>query len=56
LSTVDSGNWVAFDGVNPTVTIQALALHIADRMKQRLGKLFDWGAGTLTNLNKTEHL
>ena len=28
-------------GVNPTSTIQALALYIADQMKQRLANLFD---------------
>jgi hypothetical protein len=28
-------------GVNPTSTIQALALYIADAMKQRLANLFD---------------
>jgi hypothetical protein len=27
--------------VNPTSTIQALALYIADQMKQRLANLFD---------------
>ena len=28
-------------GANPTSTLQALALYIADQMKQRLANLFD---------------
>jgi hypothetical protein len=28
-------------GVNPTSTIQAIALYVADQMKQRLANLFD---------------
>ena len=33
--------FVTSGGVNPTCTIQALALYIADSMKQRLATLFD---------------
>jgi hypothetical protein len=33
--------FVTSGGVNPTSTIQALALYIADQMKQRLANLFD---------------
>jgi hypothetical protein len=33
--------FVTSGGVNPTSTIQALALYIADQMKQRLADLFD---------------
>jgi hypothetical protein len=32
---------VTSGGVNPTSTIQALALYIADNIKQRLANLFD---------------
>jgi hypothetical protein len=32
---------VTSGGVNPTSTIQALSLYIADQMKQRLATLFD---------------
>ena len=41
LSIVDGGIFVTSDGVNPTSTIQALALYIADSIKQRLATLFD---------------
>ncbi|MEA2799934.1 MAG: hypothetical protein QOE49_29, partial [Rhodospirillaceae bacterium] len=41
LFIVDGSIWVTSGGVNPTSTIQALALHIADQMKQRLATLFD---------------
>jgi hypothetical protein len=34
-------HFVTSGGVNPTSTIQALALYIADQMKQRLANLFD---------------
>ena len=33
--------YVTSAGVNPTSTIQALALYIADAMKKRLANLFD---------------
>ena len=33
--------FVTSAGVNPTRTIQALALYVADAMKQRLANLFD---------------
>ncbi len=36
LFIVDGSIWVTSGGVNPTSTIQALALYIADNMKQRL--------------------
>ncbi|MEZ5817189.1 MAG: GMC family oxidoreductase [Hyphomicrobiaceae bacterium] len=38
---VDGSIWVTSGGVNPTSTIQALALYIADTMKKRLADLFD---------------
>ncbi len=41
LFIVDGSIWVTSGGVNPTSTIQALALYIADQMKQRLATLFD---------------
>jgi choline dehydrogenase-like flavoprotein len=41
LFVVDGSIWVTSGGVNPTSTIQALALYIADNMKQRLATLFD---------------
>jgi choline dehydrogenase-like flavoprotein len=41
LFIVDGSIWVTSGGVNPTSTIQALALYIADSMKQRLATLFD---------------
>ena len=41
LFIVDGSVFVTGGGVNPTSTIQALALHIADQMKRRLATLFD---------------
>ncbi len=41
LFIVDGSIWVTSGGVNPTSTIQALALYIADQMKQRLATLFE---------------
>ena len=41
LFIVDGSVFVTSGGVNPTATIQALALYIADQMKQRLADLFD---------------
>ena len=43
LFIVDGSIWVTAGGVNPTSTIQALALYIADSIKQRLSAatLFD---------------
>ncbi len=41
LFVVDGSIFVTSAGVNPTRTIQALALYIADQMKQRLANLFD---------------
>jgi choline dehydrogenase-like flavoprotein len=41
LFIVDGSIWVTSGGVNPTSTIQALALYIADQIKQRLAHLFD---------------
>jgi len=41
LFIVDGSIFVTGGGVNPTSTIQALALYIADQMKQRLATLFD---------------
>ena len=41
LFIVDGSIFVTAGGVNPTSTIQALALYIADQMKQRLATLFD---------------
>ena len=41
LFIVDGSILVTGGGVNPTSTIQALALYIADQMKQRLANLFD---------------
>ena len=41
LFLVDGSIFVTSAGVNPTRTIQALALYIADAMKQRLANLFD---------------
>jgi choline dehydrogenase-like flavoprotein len=43
LFIVDGSIWVTSGGVNPTSTIQALALYIADAMKRRLATLFDCG-------------
>ena len=41
LFIVDGSVFVTSGGVNPTTTIQAVALYIADQMKQRLANLFD---------------
>jgi choline dehydrogenase-like flavoprotein len=41
LFIVDGSVWVTSGGVNPTSSIQALALYIADSIKQRRAKLFD---------------
>ena len=41
LFIVDGSIFVTSAGVNPTHTIQALALYIADQIKQRLATLFD---------------
>jgi choline dehydrogenase-like flavoprotein len=41
LFIVDGSVFVTSGGVNPTSTIQAIALYIADQMKQRLADLFD---------------
>ena len=41
LFVVDGSVFVTSGGVNPTSTIQAIALYIADQMKQRLANLFD---------------
>jgi choline dehydrogenase-like flavoprotein len=41
LFIVDGSVFVTGGGVNPTSTIQAVALHVADQMKKRLADLFD---------------
>jgi choline dehydrogenase-like flavoprotein len=41
LFIVDGSLFVTSGAVNPTSTIQALALYIADRIKQNLANLFD---------------
>jgi choline dehydrogenase-like flavoprotein len=41
LFIVDGSVWVTSGGVNPTSTIQAVALYIADAMKRRLATLFE---------------
>ena len=41
LFIVDGSIFVTSGGVNPTSTIQALALYVADSIKQRLATLFD---------------
>lgn len=41
LFIIDGSIFVTSGGVNPTSTIQALALYIADAMKKRLANLFD---------------
>jgi choline dehydrogenase-like flavoprotein len=41
LFVVDGSVWVTSGGVNPTSTIQAVALYVADQIKQRLANLFD---------------
>ena len=41
LFIVDGSVFVTSGGVNPTSTIQAIALYVADQIKQRLADLFD---------------
>jgi choline dehydrogenase-like flavoprotein len=41
LFIVDGSIFVTSAGVNPTSTIQALALYVADNIKSRLANLFD---------------
>ena len=41
LFIVDSSVFVTSGGVNPTSTLQAVALYVADSMKKRLANLFD---------------
>ena len=41
LFVVDGSLFVTSAGVNPTCTIQARALYVADNIKQRLATLFD---------------
>ena len=41
LFVVDGSIFVTAGGVNPTSTIQALALYVADTMKKNLANLFD---------------
>jgi choline dehydrogenase-like flavoprotein len=41
LFIVDGSVFVTGGGVNPTSSIQAIALYIADQIKQRLANLFD---------------
>jgi choline dehydrogenase-like flavoprotein len=41
LFIVDGSLFVTSGGVNPTSTIQALALYVAHQMKERLANLFD---------------
>ncbi len=41
LFIVDGSTWVTGGGLNPTSTIQAVALYMADQIKQRLATLFD---------------
>ena len=41
LFIVDGSVFVTSGGVNPTSTIQANALYVADQMKRRLANLFD---------------
>ena len=41
LFVVDGSIFVTSAGVNPTRTIQALALYVGDNMKKRLANLFD---------------
>ena len=41
LFIVDGSVFVTSGGVNPTSTIQAIGLYVADQMKQRLANLFD---------------
>ena len=41
LFIIDGSIFVTAGAVNPTCTIQALALYIADTMKKKLANLFD---------------
>jgi choline dehydrogenase-like flavoprotein len=41
LFIVDGSVFVTSGGVNPTSTIQAIALWVADNIKKRLANLFD---------------
>ena len=41
LFIVDGSVFVTAGGVNPTSTIQAIALHVADQIKTRIHNLFD---------------
>ena len=41
LFIVDGSVFVTSGAVNPTTTIQAIALYIADQMKKNLANLFD---------------
>jgi choline dehydrogenase-like flavoprotein len=41
LFIIDGSVFVTSAGVNPTPTIQAVALYVADQMKRRLANLFD---------------
>ena len=41
LFIVDGSVFVTSGGVNPTSTIQAVALYVADQIKTRLYELFD---------------
>ena len=41
LFVIDGSLFVTSGGVNPTSTIQALALYVADQIKRRLANLFD---------------
>ena len=41
LFVIDGSIFVTSGAVNPTTTIQALALYIADQMKNNLATLFD---------------
>ncbi|GIS97718.1 MAG: hypothetical protein CM1200mP24_10020 [Gammaproteobacteria bacterium] len=41
LFIVDGSVFVTSGGVNPTSTIQALSLYVADMIKKRLANLFD---------------
>jgi len=41
LFIADSSLFVTSAGVNPTSTLQALALYVSDQIKRRLDRLFD---------------
>jgi choline dehydrogenase-like flavoprotein len=41
LFIIDGSIFVTSAGVNPTSTIQALALYVADSIKRNIGNLFD---------------